>query len=147
MVPVLLDAATGHGFKPGIAVLDRGYDTEALYALLQGRHIRPVIPLRQTPAVKAGKHNPPECEHGTWTFAGADAKRGASKWRCPTGQCKPASAWVKAGRLDTLIPRTSDKWKALYHQRGAVARVRPAQARMGHAPAAGAAAGQGQAAC
>ena len=42
--------------------------------------IRPVIPLRETPAVKAGKHNPPSCEHGTWTFAGSDAKRGASKF-------------------------------------------------------------------
>ena len=36
---------------------------------------------------------------GTWRFAGSDSKRGASKWRCPTGECKPASVWVKADRL------------------------------------------------
>jgi hypothetical protein len=62
--------------------------------LLEGRDIRPVIPLRQTPAVKAGKHPVRSCEHGTWVFAGADAKRGASKWRCPSGACKPCSAWI-----------------------------------------------------
>ena len=84
--------------------------------------IRPVVPLRMTPAVKAGKANPPQCDHGTWTFAGSDTKRGASKWRCPTGECVPASVWVKAGRLHTLIPRGTDRWKALYHQRGAVER-------------------------
>jgi len=43
------------------------------------RGIRPVIPLRMTPAVKAGKADPPKCEHWTWTFAGSDTKRGASK--------------------------------------------------------------------
>ena len=122
VVPDLLDSAVERGFTPGIAVLDRGYDTEALYTLLEGRDIRPVIPLRQTPAVKAGKHKPPSCDHGEWTFAGADTKRGAAKYRCPTGQCAPASQWVKASRLHTLIPRGTDRWKSLYHQRGAVER-------------------------
>jgi hypothetical protein len=72
--------------------------------------------------VKAEKHLPRECEHGTWTFAGSDAKRGATKWRCPTGECAPASEWVKADRLHPLIPRTTQRYKALYHQRGAVER-------------------------
>lgn len=121
-VPGLLDSVMERGFAAQVAILDRGYDTEALYSLLESRDIRPVIPLRQTPAVKAGKHNPPSCEHGTWTFAGSDAKRGASKWRCPAGECRPASAWLKAGRLHTLIPRTTERWKGLYHQRGAVER-------------------------
>jgi len=121
-VPVLLDAANGRGFAPSIAVLDRGYDTQALYTLLEERDIRPVIPVRQTPAVKAGKHLPPSCEHGTWTFAGSDTRRGASKWRCPSGECTPASTWLKADRLHTLIPRSTPRWKSLYHQRGAVER-------------------------
>jgi hypothetical protein len=103
-------------------VLDRGYDTEALYGAIEGKGIRPVIPLRQTPAVKAGKHKPPSCDHGEWLFAGSDAKRGASKWRCPAGECSPASVWIKASRLHTLIPRSTPRWKALYHQRGAVER-------------------------
>jgi hypothetical protein len=74
------------------------------------------------PAVKAGKHKPPSCEYGEWTFAGSDTKRGASKWCCPTGECKPASVWLKADRLHTLTPRGTERWKGLYHQRGSVER-------------------------
>ena len=72
--------------------------------------------------MKAGKHRPPTCDHGTWTFAGADAKRKATKWRCPSGECKPASIWIKADRLHPLIPHETDRWKALYRQRTAVER-------------------------
>jgi hypothetical protein len=122
LVPVLLDAAAGRGFTPDVCVLDRGYDAEIIYTDVEKRHMRPVIPLRQTPAVKAGKDKPPSCEHGIWTFAGSDAKRGASKWRCPSGECAPASVWIKASRLHTLIPRGTERWKSLYHQRGAVER-------------------------
>lgn len=121
-VPVLVDMIHARKFTPGVLVLDRGYDTEALYGQIEDYGIRPVIPLRQTPAVKAGKHKPPSCEHGEWAFAGSDAKRGAAKYRCPSGECKPGSVWVKAGRLHTLIPRGTERWKSLYHQRGAVER-------------------------
>jgi len=121
-VPLLLDAAKSRGFTADVCVLDRGYDAEVVYEEVESRRIRPVVPLRKTPAVKAGKHKPPSCDHGEWTFAGSDARRGASKWRCPTGECKPASVWVKASRLHTLIPRSTDRFKALYHQRGAVER-------------------------
>jgi len=72
--------------------------------------------------VLAGEHRPPTCEHGTWTFAGSDVKRGASKWRCPTRDCQPASTWIKADRLHTLIPRSSARWGDLYRLRGAVER-------------------------
>lgn len=121
-VPVLVDKMHAREFNPSVLVLDRGYDTQALYDQIEGYGIRPVIPVRQTPAVKAGKHLPPSCEHGTWTYAGSDAKRGASKWRCPSGACKPVSRWIKADRLHTLIPRGTERWKSLYHQRGAVER-------------------------
>ena len=30
--------------------------------------------------------------------------------------------WIKADRLHTLVPRSTDRWKALYRQRGAVER-------------------------
>ncbi|QYG95841.1 transposase (plasmid) [Iamia sp. SCSIO 61187] len=53
---------------------------------------------------------------------GSDAKRGASKWRCPTGECTRVSEWVKADRLHPLVPRTTERFKSLYHQRGAVER-------------------------
>jgi len=122
LVPVLLDTTIRRGFTPDVCVLDRGYDAEIIYTEVEKRHMHPVIPLRKTPSVKAGKDKPPSCDHGTWTFAGSDARRGASKWRCPTGECAPASVWVKASRLHTLIPRGTDRWKSLYHQRGAVER-------------------------
>ncbi|MDQ3672268.1 MAG: transposase [Actinomycetota bacterium] len=82
----------------------------------------PLPPLRQTPFVKRGDHLAPTCEHGTWTFAGSDAKRGASKWRCPTGECAPKSRWVKADRLHPLIPRETKRWRDLYRGRAAVER-------------------------
>src|SRR5436190_12690289 len=61
-------------------------------------------------------------DHGFRRFAGADYKRNATKWRCPTGECKPASIWVKADRLHPLIPRETLRWRALYKRRGAVER-------------------------
>ena len=64
----------------------------------------------------------PECEHGTWKFAGADFKRKASKWRCPTGECKPASQWIKASRFRPLIPRETKRWGDFYRGRSSVER-------------------------
>jgi Transposase DDE domain len=57
---------------------------------------------------------------GEWRFAGADRKRGATKWHCPTGECMPASVWIKADRLHPLIPRETLRWKGLYRGRAAV---------------------------
>jgi hypothetical protein len=107
---------------PSVAILDMGYDNGPVYEACESRGIRPIVPLRETPAVKAGNAAPRSCEHGIWTFAGSDAKRGASKWRCPTGECSPASVWVKADRLHTLVPRSTDRWKTIYRQRGCVER-------------------------
>ncbi|MFL6137588.1 MAG: transposase [Frankiaceae bacterium] len=123
IVAPLLDALARRGIVPAHCVMDRGYDTTKLYQECEGRGIRPVISLRNTAAVKAGKDKPPTCDHGAWTFAGSDAKRGASKWRCPTGDCSPASVWIAADRLHPLIPRSTPRFKALYRQRGAVERA------------------------
>jgi hypothetical protein len=84
--------------------------------------VRPIIPLRQTPGVKRGDHHTPRCEHGEWTFAGADHNRKATKWRCPTGECQPASVWIKAERMFPLIPRHTDRFSKLYRGRAAVER-------------------------
>ena len=40
----------------------------------------------------------------------------------PYRGCAPASVWLKASRLHTLIPRGTERWKGLYHQRGGVER-------------------------
>jgi hypothetical protein len=118
----LLDTVRERGFLAEIAVMDMGYDHEVIYTECERRGCHPIIPLRETPAVKAGKHRPPVCEHGEWTFAGADAKRRAAKWRCPSGECSPASKWIGASRLHTLIPRGTARWKKLYRLRGSVER-------------------------
>jgi hypothetical protein len=120
--PSLIDESRRRGALADTAAMDRGYDSGPLHEACAERDCLPVVPLRETGAVKAGKHLPPLCDHGEWTFAGSDRKRGASKWRCPSGGCKPASTWIKADRLHTLIPYKSKRWKALYRKRGAVER-------------------------
>ena len=53
-----------------------------------------------------------------------------------TGECKPASVWIKADRLHPLIPRETPRFTAaLPSPRRRRARVRPAQARVGARPA------------
>jgi transposase, IS5 family len=118
----LIDAAQQRGVMAATAAMDKGYDQRTVYDQCMERDCLPLIPLRQTPDVKRGDHAPPTCTHGEWTFAGSDHKRGASKWRCPTGECKPASTWLAADRLHTLIPRSTKRWKAGYRKRAAVER-------------------------
>ena len=122
-VAPLLDKLHALGVDPETCALDKGYDNNRVYADCSERGIVPVIPLRQTPDVKKGKDKPPVCEHGEWRFAGADRTREATKWRCPTGECKPASVWVKADRLHPLIPRETLRWKGLYRSRASVERA------------------------
>ena len=55
-------------------------------------------------------------------FAGADFKRKATKWRCPTGECQPRSVWRKASRLHPLIPRETNRWHDLYRGRASIER-------------------------
>lgn len=121
-VAPLLDRLHALGIDPETASLDKGYDNNRVYDACSERGIVPVIPLRQTPDVKRGLDKPLCCDHGEWRFAGADYSRGATKWRCPTGECKPASVWIRADRLHPLIPRETLRWKALYRRRASVER-------------------------
>jgi|HubBroStandDraft_6_1064221.scaffolds.fasta_scaffold90521_1 hypothetical protein len=122
-VAPLLDKLHALGINPETCALDKGYDGKAVYDACEERDIRPVICLKQTARVKRGDHKPPTCEHGEWRFAGADYDRKATKWRCPTGECKPGSRWIKADRLHPLIPRETLRWKALYRGRASVERA------------------------
>lgn len=119
---MLIDAAKRRGCIADTAAMDRGYDIGPVHADCAERDCLPIIPLKQTTGVKRGDHLPPECKHGTWKFAGSDRKRGASKWRCPSGKCKPASTWIKADRLHPLIPYKSKRWNSAYRKRVAVER-------------------------
>lgn len=118
----LIDATRARGFAVETCAMDKGYDNGPIYDGCEDRDVRPIIPLRATGAVKRGEDKPPTCEHGEWRFAGADYGRKATKWRCPTGECQPASRWVKADRLHPLIPRETLRWKGLYRGRAAVER-------------------------
>jgi Transposase DDE domain len=122
-VAPLLDKLRDRGINPETCAMDKGYDNRTGYEACAEREVAPVIPLRKTAAVLRGEDKPPCCEHGEWCFAGADRKRGAAKWRCPTGECKPASVWVKADRLHPLIPRETARWKGLYRGRASVERA------------------------
>jgi hypothetical protein len=118
----LLDDVVERGFSVRTLAADKGYDSGRIHDECEERDIRPVIPLMETKGVKKGWHKPPSCEHGEWKFAGADRKRRATKWRCPTGECEPASVWVKADRLHPLIPRETERWHKLYSGRASVER-------------------------
>jgi IS5 family transposase len=118
----LIDDAREQGFNVKAAIMDKGYDSGPIHDGCMDRGITPITPLIQTGRVKRGEHKPPTCEHGEWTFAGADFKRKATKWRCPTGKCQPKSRWVKADRLHPLIPRETARSRTLYGSRGAVER-------------------------
>jgi hypothetical protein len=118
----LIDTARARGFAVETCAMDKGYDLTAIYDGCEDRDVRPIIPLRETPGVKRGDHRAPTCDHGEWRFAGTDYRRKATKWRCPTGECKPASRWVKADRLHPLIPRETPRFTALYRRRAAVER-------------------------
>jgi hypothetical protein len=73
-------------------------------------------------APQARQDRPPECEHGRWTFAGADFKRKRTKYRCPTGHCQAKSRWIAADRTNPLIPRGTGCWRDLYRGRAAAER-------------------------
>jgi hypothetical protein len=121
-VAPLLDTAKRRGALAATCAMDKAYDIGRVYEECAERDCEAIVPLRQTPGVKQGDHLPPRCEHGVWKFAGSDRKRGVSKWRCSTGECKPASTWVAADRLHPLVPRETKRWKGLYRGRSSVER-------------------------
>jgi transposase, IS5 family len=122
-VAPLLDKLKGFGFNPETCTMDKGYDNGPVYEACEDREIHPVICLKETARVKRGEDKPPTCEHGSWRFAGADQKRRATKWRCPTGECGTKSKWLKTDRLHPLIPRETLRWKSLYRGRASVERA------------------------
>jgi hypothetical protein len=122
IAPRLMDTVRKRGMQPAVAIMDKGYDGTPMHDECMFRGILPVIPVKDTPGVRQGKAGAPTCEHGKWTFCGADFGNRRSKWRCPTGECQPKSMWLKADRLHPLIPRESKRYRDLYAKRGSVER-------------------------
>ena len=117
----LLDALVAQGFTPETGDTRQGLRHRTDPRGLRGCRVPSDHPTKKTSAVLQ-RDKPPTCEHGTWTFAWADFKNGRAKWRCPTGECHPASIWRKASRLHPLIPRDSKRFGTLYAGRSAVER-------------------------
>lgn len=119
-VEPLLDTLRARGFAPQTCAMDKGYDAGPIHEACMERAILPITPERKTSSAYTPR--PLRCRHGIWTFAGADFKRKAAKWRCPTGKCKPKSKWIKADRRHPLVPRDTKRWRDLYRGRAAVER-------------------------
>jgi hypothetical protein len=118
--------------------MDMGCDHEAIYAECEQRGCHPIIPLRETPAVKAGKHRPPVCEHGEWTFAGSDAKRRAAKMALPDRRVLPGEPVDRGQPVAHLGPSGNGPLEeAVSAARRGRAGEWPAQERVGAAAAAG----------
>jgi hypothetical protein len=78
----LLDAVRARGLSPESCAMDNGYDSRAIHDGCETHGCRPIVAqIRQQKAKTMD--DVPTCEHGRWTFAGADFKRKATKWRCP----------------------------------------------------------------
>lgn len=118
----LLGEARRRGFAAETCAMDKAYDHPPVYEACTDQGCAAITPLRMTSDVLRRPYEAPECEHGLWTFAGAEFKRKRTKWRCPTGECEPKSKWIKASRRNPLIPRQSERWRKLYRGRGAVER-------------------------
>ncbi|MGH3013419.1 MAG: transposase [Gaiellaceae bacterium] len=122
LVEPLLDSLLYRGFAPVTVAADKAYDSERIHAACEARNARPIIPIRALGKLGENQRGVPPCEHGDWVFAGADFKRRAAKYRCPTGECSPKSVWIKPDRRHPLIPRESKRWRELYNGRSAVER-------------------------
>jgi hypothetical protein len=118
----LVDETQRRGFRAKTAALDKGYGYAPVHEALDERDSLPIIPLRKTGAVKRGRHLPHACRHGVWEFKGADHKRKATKWRCPTGECEVSSRWVPNDIFHPAIPRTTERWRKIYAKRVTVER-------------------------
>jgi transposase, IS5 family len=116
----LLRTIRERAFLPKTVTADKAYDASPFYEGINRAGALPVIPIKDLPT--KNPPGPPVCEHGVWHYGGADYARKATKWRCPTRECQPASTWVKASRRDPLIPRTSSRYHELYRGRSAVER-------------------------
>jgi hypothetical protein len=97
-------------------------DTGPIHDGCMDRGVCPVTALKETERVKRAEHKRPTCSMALGRSPGRHFKRKATKCRCPTGECQPASTWVKADRLHPLIPRESERSRNLYRSRGAVER-------------------------
>ena len=71
----------------------------------------------------AGGHLPPSYEHGTWNFAGSDARRRGFYVALPDRGLPAGEPLGQGGLLHPLIPYGSERWRALYRRRADESRM------------------------
>ncbi len=80
MVALLLDKLSGLDIRPETCGMDKGYDIERVYSECAEHGVSPVIPLRETTAVRAA------------STASGDSPEPTTSARQPSGAARPASA-------------------------------------------------------
>jgi Transposase DDE domain/Transposase domain (DUF772) len=121
-VPELLATATSRIGPIDTCSMDTGYDAATTHSTCAAYGVKPLIALHRN-SEHLSESLVPTCTHGRWVFAGADAARQASKWRCPgdaTGACVPRSTWIRADRLHPLIPRSTSRYAVIFGRRVAI---------------------------
>jgi transposase len=118
----LIDTVKGRGFAVETAAMDKGYDARFVYEGCEDRDVRPIIPLTKSPGVKRGDHKTRRASTARGASREPTMAARRPKWRCPTGECAPASVWIKAERMFLMIPRDTPRFAALYRRRSAVER-------------------------
>jgi hypothetical protein len=117
----LIDKARERGFAVETAAMDKGYDITWVYDGCEDRDVRPVIPLKGTPAVKFGQHKPPTGEHGEGGSQGLTASAARASGAARLASASPRHAGSRLIGC-TLIPRETPRFTALYRRRAAVER-------------------------
>src|SRR3954447_10892626 len=95
IVAPLIDKLNSLGIRPETCAMDKGYDIERVYGECTERGVAPVIPAARDHRRQARRAQTATLRARRVTVRGADYNRQAAKWRCPTGECQPASGWVK----------------------------------------------------
>ena len=98
MVAPLIATLHGRGIRPETCAMDKGYDIERVYGECAERGVSPVIPLRQTLAVKQHEHGAPT----------ASTVRDASRERTTSAEQRSGAARsVSASRDQSGSRRTA----------------------------------------
>lgn len=120
-LPTLLERSAAAGFRLRSVSCDKGYDYKPVYDALADHHAAAIVCLNKRGKARDGQNNP-ACEHGPWTYIGADYQRNQSRWACPAGACEPRTRRLDADRFHPIIARSSPRFAERYSARTEIER-------------------------